>query len=562
MKDIQNGRSGFWCGFFGIALAVSCVDRSRAQESQGSGPVPTSLKTEASKREPGKQSASVGESSSAVTGSKSMKSSPVPEGVFSKYFEVSEVKGPAGVDSQVGGLIALAGGRMAAVFHRGEVAIWDPVAGTWSIFAEGLHEPLGILEEPEGSFLVMQRPELTRLRDVDGDGKADQYETVWDGFGMTGNYHEFAFGPVRGRAGKVFVGLNLASSGASVRKEVRGQWLDIGVPREEFYGPSWKSVSGKVGRMYSRVPWRGWVLEVDIASRRATPFASGFRSPDGLGVDGNGHLLVSDNQGDWRGTSELHVVKQGGFYGHPASLPWTPEWGTEPPLSLPLDKLNEWRTPAAVWFPQGTIANSPTQMIQIPSSPAWGAFGGQTIIGEMNAPKLLRVTLEEVDGSWQGACYPFLHAESIKRGAHRLAFQGDTLWVGRTHLSWAGAENLAQIRPTGRIPFDPVEVKAVERGFVVRFSERLAAEAADPKLWNIRRYTFNYGSAYGSPEMHPESLVPESVVLEGDGLQARVTLTGLVADFVYDFDMSSLRSASAEAPLNGRAVYTLRKLVR
>ena len=41
----------------------------------------------------------------------------------------------------------------------------------------------------------MQRPELTRVKDTDGDGTADEYETVFDGFGMSGNYHEFAFGP-------------------------------------------------------------------------------------------------------------------------------------------------------------------------------------------------------------------------------------------------------------------------------------------------------------------------------------------------------------------------------
>jgi glucose/arabinose dehydrogenase len=504
---------------------------------------------------------SVSVSGSAAGAASKPKSGPVADAIFSRFYEVTETKGPAGVDAQVGGLIALSGGRMAAVFHRGELAVWEPSKGEWSIFAEGLHEPLGLLEEADGSFLVMQRPELTRLRDKDGDGKADEYETVWDGFGMTGNYHEFAFGPVRGENGKVYVAFNLASNGDTVRKEVRGQWLDVGVPREKFYGSEWKTVSKQAGRMYSRVPWRGWVMEVDVSARKAVPFASGFRSPDGLGFDGNGNLLVSDNQGDWRGTSELHVVKKGGFYGHPASLPWTPGWGSQPPLEIPVEQLNEWRAPAAVWFPQGSIANSPTQMIRIPSSPAWGPFGGQMLIGEMNAPKLLRVTLEEVDGRWQGACYPFLHSEKIKRGLHRLAFQGDTLWVGRTHLSWAGGEHLAQIRPTGNLPFDPVEVKAVAGGFEVRFSHPVDSAAADAQVWKIRRYTFNYGSAYGSPELQSENLLVESVALAADGLSARLALPGLVEDFVYDFDMSGVRSSSGDAPLNGRAVYTLRRLV-
>jgi hypothetical protein len=255
------------------------------------------------------------------------------------------------------------------------------------------------------------------------------------------------------------------------------------------------------------------------------------------------------------------VVKKGGFYGHPASLPWTADWGTEPPLSIPVEQLNAWRTPAAVWFPQGSVANSPTQMIRIPSTPAWGPFGGQVLIGEMNAPKLLRVTLEEVAGRWQGACYPFLYSEAVKKGLHRLAFQGDTLWVGRTHLSWAGAEHLAQIHPTGRIPFDPVEVKAVAGGFVVRMSHPVDASTSEAPVWKIRRYTFNYGSAYGSPELRSEMIPVESVAWDAEGLSARLSVPGLEEDFVYDFDLSGLRSAAGEAPLNGRAIYTLRRLV-
>jgi hypothetical protein len=200
-------------------------------------------------------------------------------------------------------------------------------------------------------------------------------------------------------------------------------------------------------------------------------------------------------------------------------------------------------------------------MVRIPASPAWGPFGGQMIIGEMNAPKLLRLTLEEVQGSWQGACYPFVHSNLINKGLHRLAFQGDALWVGRTHLSWAGAEHLARIEPTAAIPFDPVEVKVAPGGFVVRMSHPLDATAVDAQVWKIRRYTYEYRAAYGSPEMRSEVLAVESVTLDPDGLSARLNVPGLLTDFVYDFDLGGLRSASGDAPLNGRAIYTLRRLV-
>ena len=177
---------------------------------------------------------------------------------WDKVFEIAKVDLPAGVDDQVGGLAFLEDGRLAVAFHRGEVFIRQ-ADGTWKQFAEGLHEPLGLLPDGKGSLLVMQRPELTRLIDVDGDGKADRYQTVCDSFGMTGNYHEFAFGPARGPDGALYISLNLASAGAGVFKEIRGAWSDIGkASREQLTAGK----TGAAGRMYGRVPYRGSIAAV------------------------------------------------------------------------------------------------------------------------------------------------------------------------------------------------------------------------------------------------------------------------------------------------------------
>src|SRR5690606_11569224 len=105
-------------------------------------------------------------------------------------------------------------GRLVAAFHAGEVYVYDPDTRAWALFADGLHEPLGVLAEGDGRILVMQKPELTRISDTDGDGRADLFETVSDEFGFTGNYHEFAFGPVRDAQGNLYISLNNASTGA------------------------------------------------------------------------------------------------------------------------------------------------------------------------------------------------------------------------------------------------------------------------------------------------------------------------------------------------------------
>ncbi len=460
------------------------------------------------------------------------------------HYKVAKPPMPPGVNPQIGAVSVLANGRIATAFHHGEIGIFNPKDNSWTIFAEGLHEPLGLIEETDGSLLVMQRPELTRLRDTDADGVADQFDSLWAGFGMTGNYHEFAFGPARGPNGKLYV--------------IRGDWSPAGLPRAEFY-KNWKTAGPKAGRMYSRVPWRGWVMEIDPQSGTATPFASGFRSPDGIGFDAAGNLLVSDNQGDWRGTSELHVVQRDGFYGHPASLVWRKDWDGSDPLKTPTPRLDALRTPAAIWFPQNIYANSPTQPLVIPKSAAWGPFGGQTLIGEMNSPRLLRLLMEQIDGVWQGACINLAEIKTLKGGMHRLAFSGDTLWIGRTHLSWAGGEGLATFEPR-KIPFDPLDIHVTPRGFNVSFTEPLAAGAADPAMWSIEHYTYAYHVTYGSPQLGKTVDVPLKVTLSKDRKNAEIELSELQRDFIYDIRMEKVVSETGLAPLNPHLAYTVRRV--
>jgi hypothetical protein len=52
--------------------------------------------------------------------------------------------------------------------------------------------------------VISQRPEVTRVSDTDGDGKADFYQVMSDEFGMSGNYHEFHFTPVKDKEETTF----------------------------------------------------------------------------------------------------------------------------------------------------------------------------------------------------------------------------------------------------------------------------------------------------------------------------------------------------------------------
>ncbi|MDB4419172.1 DUF1080 domain-containing protein [bacterium] len=470
-------------------------------------------------------------------------------------FKVDTIPLGVGKDPQVGGLTVLSDGTIAAVFHEGELRLLDPAKKTWSVFASGLHEPLGIVAENDTTFVVMQRPELTRISDTDRDGVADLYETICDDFGMSGNYHEFAFGPVRDTNGDYFVSLNVASNGAPIREEIRGEWLDLGLSREDFYVSSkeWKDgIKKKAGRMYSRVPYRGWVVKIDGKTGEMTPWASGLRSPNGLGFDAHGKLFVSDNQGDWLGTSKLHHIQKGKFHGHPASLPWTEGYDGPAAVDLEPADLEKVRTPAAVWFPQSTMANSPTQPLLIPDG--FGPFGGQMLVGEMNKPRVVRLILEEINGTTQGACTPFIDNNGLDMGINRLAFHHDgSLILGNTHLSWPGGEGMSHITYHGKATFQDVkDIKITSDGFLVEFLEKIPEPSALKEI-TLTRYTFDYNSSYGSPQRDKELLALECKATDDSGKKFQVILAKPhKKDFCYEFNFPM--------SLNPLLCYTVREI--
>ncbi len=477
---------------------------------------------------------------------------------ISDYYSIEKIAAPKGLDTQVGGLDFMPDGRLVACFHRGEVYTYEPESREWKLFADGLQEPLGIRAINDREVVVMQRPELTRIIDSDGDGEADQYQTISDGFGMTGNYHEFAFGPAKDSKGNFYVGLNLASNGASIRPEVRGEFRHYGLNREGFKSKNYK---GPAGRMYAATPYRGWVLKVS-PDGKMTPFAPGFRSPNGLGFDLQDRLFVTDNQGDWLGTSKLFHVQQGRFYGHPASLTWSDDWkkGLNP-LKVNPKEFDGQRTRAAVLFPQGFMANSPTQPLPDSTGGKFGPFAGQLLVGEMNRSRIVRVMLDKVAGELQGACVPFYDNAGLTRGSHRFVFGKDgSLWVGQTHLSWVGGEGVQRIRWNGKTPMDVQSMKLIPGGFQITFTKRLAKFTHVPKQFHFTRYYYSYRQGYGSPQHGKESIKVAGSKRLGDEKTMMVYLDKMNPGFVYQLDLKGVEAEDGSAVVNPLICYTLNRL--
>ncbi len=363
--------------------------------------------------------------------------------------------------------------------------VWRIRDGKWSLFAENAYESLGVvIEDDKGDCIVIsQKPEITRLIDMDGDGRADMFKTVCDDFGFHGNYHEYTHGPVRDEAGNYYFLLNLSHDHHNEKT-------------------SWRAGGPFMGSMEG---FRGWACRV-TPEGKFEPYANGLRSPAGIGFAPDGRLWYAENQGEYVGSSKWVPLEQGKFYGHISglvSLPgMTPE-SAEIQYPLWKDKLRK----GAVWLPHGKLSNSP-------GNPAWdttgGKFGvhqGQVFIGDQTLSTIFRIVTEKVDGEDQGCVVPF--ARGMSSGVMRPVFLPDgSLLVGQTGRGWisngGSQDKLQQIVWDGKtVAADIQGASAAKDGFTLRFTKPLAADVNNEALaakFKMSSWFYTNDGKYGSPQ--------------------------------------------------------------
>ena len=192
--------------------------------------------------------------------------------VESDYYKIDAFPVPDGIVMETSGIEMMPDGKLAICSRRGDIYMLsnpygDPAKIEWSLYAEGLHEPLN-LSFNDGWLYCTQRGELTQIKDVDGDGRADLFQTTNDDWGITGDYHEYAFGT-----------------------------------RPDANGDTW-IVLCLTGSFNSNIDYRGWCVRV-TKDGELIPTASGIRSPGGIGLNHLGEVFYADNQGPWNGSSSL-----------------------------------------------------------------------------------------------------------------------------------------------------------------------------------------------------------------------------------------------------------------
>ncbi len=463
---------------------------------------------------------------------------------------------PDSLALEVSGMAFLEDTRLAVTIRKGEVwflsNVYDdpPVNIAYHQFASGLHEPLGLLKH-DGSLLTVQRDEMTRLLDYNGDDVCDEYRTVATGWGLTGNYHEYAFGPKKDGAGNLWLTLNL---GLGLKED------------QKPYALTNKTLG------VTQALWRGWGMRLTVDSN-LQPMCAGMRSPSGLGANLAGDMFYTDQQGNWVATNSVHHLRAGAFFHHPEALasveqPESPiEAVSTIPDGLPFpDALKSLSilTPPAVWLPYKKVGQSATDIMVDASEGKFGPFAGQFFVGEFTQSSINRVYLEKVDGEYQGACFPF--RESFASAVLRLEQGSDgSVFVGLSNRGWSSlglaSYGLQRLVWTGQVPMEIQELRAQPDGFELVFTKPVNKESArDLNAYKLTSHTYRYHAQYGSDEILEQSLIIERADVSKDGRRVRLMAGPLREHFVHSLSVPGVRSIEGEPLLHTDAYYTLNRI--
>ncbi len=427
---------------------------------------------------------------------------------------------------KVGGLDFLPDGRAVvstwdtdgAVYIVDGVSSGDPSKMSTKKIASGLAEPLGVKVIGDDIY-VMQKQEMTKLIDTDGDDIIDEFRALSNDWGVSANFHEFGFG-LEEQDGYLYA--NLATG----------------------------IMPGGAG-MVNQHKDRGSVIRVNIADGSLEKVANGLRTPNGIGKGYNGELFIADNQGDWLPASKIVHVQEGSWYGSRAV-------DFEGTANLKEDK-------PVVWLPQDEIGNSPST----PGPLNVGPYKNQMIHGEVTHGGIKRVFVEEVNGKLQGCLFRF--TQGLEAGVNRISWAPDgALLVGgignpgnwqHNGKNWYGLQRLEY---NGESTFEILAVRAKSNGVELEFTEALrAGDGWNPEDYEVRQWQYVPTAAYGGPKVGDKQLQVKSAHVSEDRKKVFLELAGMQEDrVVYVRLIEKFVSEESHSLWSSEAWYTMNSIPR
>ena len=462
---------------------------------------------------------------------------------------------PYGAKLYWSGFDFLPDGRAVVTAYHGDVWIVSGIDAkmdklVWKRFATGLFQPLGVKVQ-KGEIYVAGRDQITRLKDLNGDGEADLYENFNNDTVVTPNYHEFV------------LDLHTDSKG-------------------NFYfakGSPWEPLVTS--------PSQGSLFKVSADGSKLEVVATGLRAPNGMTVGPKDQILVGDNQGHWMPSSKMNLVKPGGFYGMvPAAQreltlkypdgreikanPSNPDdrakyglkgWDNQMPIPTSYDQ-------PVCWVPMRWDNSSGGQVYV--TSKTWGPWNGSPLFMSYGKCLLYGVMMDNVDGVDQAAMVPFglKFASGIMRG--RFNEKDGQLYLAGLK-GWQNAASreggFYRVRHTGKPARTPVKTHVAANGIEITFSDALDAKsAADAANYGVELWNYRYTGGYGSPEVSVktpaktghDTLEVKSAKLSSDKKTLFLEVAGL--EPANQFSVKYSITAADGAEMKSEIIGTIHKL--
>ncbi|MBI1904518.1 MAG: c-type cytochrome [Planctomycetia bacterium] len=405
------------------------------------------------------------------------------------------------------------------------------------LFCDGLAAPYGVAANDDGSIDVINKYALLRLFDDDEDDAADRIVTLASGWGHTRDYHDWAVGLPRDPAGNYYVGLPCQQDDRS-REAAR--------------------LRGTALRLVPRQPTR-----FDPRRFSVEEICRGLRFPMGLAFNATGELFATDNQGNYNPFNELNHLQPGRHYGFINKLDF--KAGARPELTEPaIDVPHPWtRSVNSI-----ALLRTPPALAAKGERP-FGPFEGHFLGCEYDTRRLVRLSLQKVGHTYQGAAYPFsVEPEKVEHGflgpvVCEVSPAGE-IYVGNMRDSgWGGGSNVGNIvrlTRSGDWPLGIAEVRAVAGGFEIDFTGAVDARAAARREnYSISLYRRVSTPAYGGPDVDRQTAQVSGVTVADDGRRVRLAVDKMNAGFVYEIRVKDLGPRGvALRPVE--AFYTLRIL--
>jgi hypothetical protein len=328
-----------------------------------------------------------------------------------------------------------------------------------------------------------------------------------------------------------------------------------------FYAP----YSGSIGR-------GGWSLAPASTSYagaflkwgrdgKLEKIAGGLRSPNGCGLDPSGTMFVTDNQGSWLPSSTFMRIRPGVFYGHrqnpvrdeagKITRTFPPNWAENLPYERP-----------TAWLDHGNVRSSPSQPVYVEK----GTYAGDWLLGDVNNPGLVRIGLDDVEGTYNGCVFWF--GDGFKgRAINRLAWGKDgALYVGTIMAignwpSGASAPLYRIVPKTVAAPaFDMRSIRHLADGVEILFTQAVDPGTVTVGNFQVAQWHYERQEGYGLGKGEKETRTVSAVGLSDDGKRVHLVIDSLKDDYVAYFKLDQVKSAGGRPLWGNEAWLTLNRL--